>query len=107
MDKLFKYFKSDKKNTEAKKEPELTKFNIQEPLKPVEAVPEPPMNEILILNTAPETPKRNEGFYYKKYINEITKLKLVNSINSVSSYYSRKREDKDKCRQRDIRLFNE
>jgi hypothetical protein len=97
MDKLFKYFKSDKKNTESKKEPELPKFNIQEPLKQVEVVTEPPKNEILILNTAPENPKRNEGFYYKKYINEITKLKLVNSLNTVSSNYSRKRENEDKC----------
>lgn len=77
MDKLFKLLKGDKKKQELNKEQEVPKFNIQEPLKQPEPIFEQPKNEILILNTAPETPKKNEGFYYKKYINQISKLKLV------------------------------
>ena len=78
MDKIFKLLKGDKKKEEIKeKEKDLPNFNIQEPLKQPETVIEQPKNEILILNTVSEIPKKNEGFYYKKYINQISKLKLV------------------------------
>ena len=80
MDKLFKFIKGEKKAPEVKKEPEVIKEPIVE--KPhVEQVHEHPKNEILFLNTAPvDNAKKHEGFYYKKYINDITKLKLVIKI---------------------------
>jgi hypothetical protein len=88
MDKLLKLFKTEKKNPEPTKKEIDIPNNLSEtvPLK-TSTEPETPKNEILFLNTSPvDNLKKHEGFYYKKYINEITKLKLVISYNIVKPY---------------------
>jgi hypothetical protein len=83
MDKLFKFIKGEKKTLEVKKEPEIIKEPINIPPKD-EQVHDTPKNEILFLNnTSVENTKKHEGFYYKKYINDISKLKLVKLFNKV------------------------
>jgi hypothetical protein len=103
MDKLFKLFKGEKKNTESSKPIQLIKDSTEgisntEKVS-TEQVIEHPKNEILFLNsTTVDNIKKHEGFYYKKYINEITKLKLVLFYKPVKSYNSRKRKDENKFR---------
>jgi hypothetical protein len=83
MDKLFKFIKGEKKASGVERESEVIKEPIVD--KPnIEQIKEHPKNEILFINTAQlDNVKKHEGFYYKKYINDITKLKIVIINNSV------------------------
>ena len=92
MDKLFKMFSKKKSNKEPIKEvvQPITPMPVTDPIEadtipqtttntvvtpPV--VPEVRENEILMLNTDITLNKKNEGFYYMKYIDTLNNLTPV------------------------------
>ena len=85
MDKFLKLFSKNTKNTSKSETNEnkikdienSAKTEVKENLDSIKS-DKPLQNEILYLNKfSSEDSKKQEGFYYKKYIDQITKLKLV------------------------------
>jgi hypothetical protein len=98
MDRFLKMFSKKNKNAEQQTKPteqasiiilgssvgddSIPMANISESVQNVETE-QPKFNEIVMLNTDVSVDaKKNEGFYFKKYISAVESLKIVRKFNS-------------------------